>query len=61
MNNTKTYIIGYNRYSNKIVKYSTEEHAQMSGTWYRVLEADSYKSAVEEFTQLYQESHTEIE
>jgi hypothetical protein len=61
MGEMKTYYIGWNSYSQKYIKYSSEEHAILSGTWWKAVTADSYKQAVEIFQEMYAENHSEIE
>jgi len=60
MEQIKSYILGYNRYEGKVVSYSTVEHAKLSGTWWRVMEASDIKTAKEDFLEMYNEVH-EIE
>jgi hypothetical protein len=61
MKETKTYILGWNRVSQKCITYSNTDHAKMSGTWYLEIEATSHREAVEEFMERYQENHSEME
>jgi|APFre7841882654_1041346.scaffolds.fasta_scaffold01151_18 hypothetical protein len=57
----KTYILGYNRYDGKVITYSTIEHAESSGTWWRAIEAIDHKEAKSIFLEMYNETHEEHE
>jgi len=61
MKETKNYILGYNRYQGKVVTYNSEEQAKDSGGYWRVIEADDYKSAKDKFIEIYHENHIESE
>lgn len=61
MRENKTWILGYNRYQGKVVTYSTQKHAEMSGSYWKIVEATSHAEAKEQFLEDVRENHHEIE
>ena len=61
MKETKNYILGYNRYQGKVITYSTQEHAEMSGSYWKIVEATSHAEAKEQFLEDVRENHSEQE
>ena len=59
--NKKTYYLGYNRYEQKAIVYSTAEHAERGSSWWRVVEAHTLEDAKKQFLQEYRDAHTEHE
>lgn len=62
MSNTKEYVISYNRYSGKVVHHPSEQQAIDTGVKdYKVITADSYGEAKDEFLDMYKENNVEHE
>jgi len=56
----KKYNLGYNRYANSVIIYSTPQDAERSG-WWRTIEAWTLSEAKQLFLEEYREAHTENE
>ena len=56
----KKYNLGYNRYTNTVIVYSTPQDAERSG-WWRTVEAFTLDEAKKLFLEEYRQSHTEQE
>jgi len=61
MKETKTYYIGWNRYEGKAISYSTQEHAEKSGNYWKQINSTSYREAKEQFLEDVRENHSEME
>ena len=59
MSNTKTYILAYNRVSQKIIHYATKEQAEQQQVQYHEVEASDLKEAKETYREHYLYNHTE--
>lgn len=57
----KRYNLGYNRYSNQVVVYSTPQDAERGGGWWKVIEAYTLEEAKRQLLIEYREAHTEQE
>lgn len=57
----KFYNLGYNRYSNQVIVYSTPEDAERSGGWWKIVEGYTLAEAKQKFLKEYREAHTEHE
>ena len=53
MTEEKMYIIGYNRYSQQMIVYSTVKDAERSGTWWKEVRGLTLEDAKELFMTLY--------
>jgi hypothetical protein len=49
----KSYIVGNSWSQNKVVLYTTEQHAIDDSTMYRIIEAESWKEAKQEYIEHY--------
>jgi len=57
----KKYNLGYNRYMNQVIVYSTPQDAERGSSWWRVVEVHTLEDAKKQFLQEYREAHTENE
>jgi len=57
----KKYNLGYNRYMNQVIVYSTPQDAERGGGWWKVIETYTLEEAKRQLLIEYREAHTENE
>ena len=57
----KKYNLGYNRYMNQVIVYSTPQDAERGGGWWKVIATYTLEEAKRQLLIEYREAHTEQE